>query len=98
MPGQYILSLMNFITSNEENFHTDSSKTILILGISTTFIDQMPTHFVVKKGTFYAGIKMCNFLPPSLTILKNDKVKFKATLRKYIQCTVLFLCRQIHYM
>ena len=37
-----------------------------------------------QKSTFYAGIKIFNSLPSSLTILKNDKAKFKATLRKYL--------------
>jgi len=27
---------------------------------------------------------MFNSLPPSVTILKNDKAKFRATLRKYL--------------
>jgi hypothetical protein len=38
----------------------------------------MPTYLVLKKGTFYAGIKNFNTLPPSVTILENDKAKFKA--------------------
>jgi len=36
-----------------------------------------------QKSTFYAGIKIFNSLPPSVTILKNDKAKFKAAFRKY---------------
>ena len=32
----------------------------------------------VQKSTFYAGIKIFNSLPPSVTILENDKAKFKA--------------------
>jgi hypothetical protein len=83
IPGQYILSLMNFIINNEENFHTVLSTTMLIQGIRTIFIYQIPTHLVFKKSTFYAGIKIFNSLPSSQTILKNDKAKFKATLRKH---------------
>ena len=37
-----------------------------------------------QKSTFYAGIKFFNSLPPSLTILENNKAKFKAALRKYL--------------
>ena len=37
-----------------------------------------------KKRTFYAGIKIFNSLPPSLTILKNDKAKFQAAFRKFL--------------
>ena len=36
----------------------------------------------VQKSTFYAGLKIFNSLPPSMTILKNDKAKFTAALRK----------------
>jgi len=44
----------------------------------------MPTHLVLKKSTFYTGIKIFNSLPRNLTILKNEKAKFKAALRKYL--------------
>jgi len=44
----------------------------------------MPNYLVFKQGTFYAGIKIFNSLPPSVTILKNDKAKYKAALRKYL--------------
>jgi len=37
-----------------------------------------------SKGTLYAGIRIFNVLPPSLTFLKNDKAKFKAALRRYL--------------
>jgi len=43
---------------------------------------QMPTYLFQKKSTFYAGIKIFNSLPLSVTILKNSKAKFKADLRK----------------
>jgi len=37
-----------------------------------------------KKSAFYASNKIFNNLPPSLTILKNNKGKFKAAWRKYL--------------
>jgi hypothetical protein len=33
---------------------------------------------------FYAGMKAFNSLPHILTILKNEKAKFKVALRKYL--------------
>jgi hypothetical protein len=42
------------------------------------------TSFIFKKNTFYAAIKIFSMLPPSVTTLKNDKAKFKAALRKYL--------------
>jgi hypothetical protein len=43
----------------------------------------MPTY-CFQKSTFYDGIKIFNSLPPSVTVLKNEKAKFQAALRKYI--------------
>jgi hypothetical protein len=43
----------------------------------------MPNHHVFKKSTFCAGTKIFNNLSHSLIILKNDKAKLKATLKKY---------------
>jgi len=37
-----------------------------------------------QKSTFYAGIKIFSSLPCNLTILKNEKAKFKSALRKYL--------------
>ena len=37
-----------------------------------------------QKSKFYAGIKIFNNLPPSVTILKNDKAKFKTAIRRYL--------------
>jgi hypothetical protein len=37
-----------------------------------------------QKSTFSAGIKILNSLSFSVTILKNDKAKFQADLRKYL--------------
>jgi len=48
------------------------------------FKDQMPTCLILKKNTFYAGIKIFNSLPRRVTILKNNKAKFKAALRKFL--------------
>jgi len=39
---------------------------------------------VFQKNTFYAGAKVLNILPRNLTILKNEKTKFKLALRTYL--------------
>jgi hypothetical protein len=54
--------------------------TILIQGISTIFTDQMPVYLVFKKYIPFC-IKIFDILPYSLTILKNEKAKFKLTLK-----------------
>jgi hypothetical protein len=58
----------------------------------------MPNYLVLKKSTFSAGTNIFN----SMKILKIEKVKFKATLRKYL-CTHFgysvdeFLCVKMMY-
>jgi hypothetical protein len=42
------------------------------------------SFLVFKKSTFYAGIKIFNSLPSSVTVLKNDKTKSRAALKKYL--------------
>ena len=49
IPCRYMFSLINFIVSNQEHFQTNLSLQILTQGISTIFIDQMPTSPVFKK-------------------------------------------------
>jgi len=65
---------MNFIIYNKEKFQTTSCVHSVKQRISIIFLDQMPTHIVLKKNTFHAGIKIFN----SETILKKDKAKFNA--------------------
>jgi hypothetical protein len=45
----------------------------------TIYIEQMPTYLAFKKSTFCAGIRISNRLPCSLTVLNDDKEKFKTT-------------------
>jgi len=75
-------SIKNFIINNQEIFQTNSS----IHNINTR--NKLHLHRpnaslpCFQKSTFYTGIKIFNSLPPGVTILKNDKAKFKSTLRK----------------
>jgi len=50
-----------------------------------------------QTSTFYASIKIFNILPPSVTILKNDRTKFKAALRKYLH-THSFYSADVFYV
>jgi hypothetical protein len=75
---------MSLIINNQEIFQTNSS----VHNINT--VNKHHHHrpnanlSCVQKSTFYAGIKIVNSLPLGVTILKNDKAKFRAALRKYI--------------
>ena len=74
---------MSFSISNQEILQTNS----FIHNINTRnnhHHHHRPNAnpYCFQKSTFYAGIKIFNGLPPIVTILKNDKAKFKAALRK----------------
>jgi hypothetical protein len=99
IPCQYILSLMSFNISNQEILQTNS----FIHNITTRnkHHHRRPNAnlYCFKKSTFYAGIKIFNGLPPSVTVLKNDKAKFKAALRKCLHTQLsyyvdeFFMCK-----
>jgi len=92
--------LMSFIIINQENFKTNAP--VHTINTRNKNHHCRPNFNVsdVQKSTFYAGIKIFNSLPPSMTILKNNKAKFKAALRKYLRgtYTLLLLCRLIFYV
>jgi hypothetical protein len=80
-------SIMNFIINNQEIFQTNSS----LHNINTRNKLHLHNLSCFQKGTFYAGIKIFNSLPPSVTNLKNDKAKFKTTLRKNLHTSSFYL-------
>jgi hypothetical protein len=60
----------------------------------------MPTYLVFKS-IIYAGIKIFSTVSHvvcSLTILKNDKAKFKAALRKYLNTHTFYRVDEAFYM
>jgi hypothetical protein len=84
VPSQYIFSLINFVTNNPEIFQTNSS--LHNINTRNTHHLHRPNANIscFQKSTFYAGIKIFSNLTPGVTILKNDKAKFKAALGKYL--------------
>jgi hypothetical protein len=75
---------MNFIVNDEENVQTN---------LSLHSIDISNKHHLYRlnanlscfhKSTFYAGIRIFNSLPRSLTTLGNEEAQFKVALRSYL--------------
>ena len=58
------------------------SYTVQIQGTSIVFIDKIPIYLVFKK-VHSMLTNIFNSLPPSVTIFRNDKAKYKAASRKY---------------
>jgi hypothetical protein len=84
IPCQYIFSLLYFIVGNQENFQTQSS----IHNINTRnehFLNRQNSSLsCFQKKCFCAGVGIFGSVPCSLTILKNEKAKFKIALIKYL--------------
>jgi hypothetical protein len=79
VPCKSILSLMNFIVSNQEIFQTNSS----IDSIKIRNKHDLHRPILLLKKYICAGMKIFSNLPRSLTNLKNEKAKFKVAIRKY---------------
>jgi hypothetical protein len=94
LPRQFTLSLINSTIDKQEYFQTNPS----IKNINT----RNKHHFYrpnvnissFQKSKFYAGIKIFNTLPSSMTVLKNHKTKFKAALRKYLYTQLFYSVRE----
>ena len=73
---------MNLIVGKQDNFQTNPSNHIINTQNEHHLHRPNANLFYFQKCTFYAGIEIFNILLYSLTILKNEKAKFKAGLRK----------------
>jgi hypothetical protein len=75
---------MKCIISNKENFQINPSVHNIDIRNKHHFHRPNANPSCYQQNTFYAGLKVFNVLPPSVTILKNDKVKFRAAYRQYL--------------
>jgi len=74
---------MSFIINNQEMFQTNSSIHNMTTRNKKNIIDQIPTYLFSKKYSLH-WYKHFNSLPHNVTIFKNDKAKFKESLRKHL--------------
>jgi hypothetical protein len=82
VPCQYVLPLMNFIISNKENVQTNSSRHSIIM--SNHHLDRPNANLSCFQRLHSMLTKSFTSLPPSVIVLKNNKARFKAALRKYL--------------
>jgi hypothetical protein len=82
VPSQYIYSLINFFVNNQENFQTNSSIHNINMRNKHQLHRLTANVSCFQKNAFYSGIRISNSLPRSITNLKNEKTKFKVTLKK----------------
>ena len=75
IPCQYILSLMSFIINNQETFKTNSS----VLSVNTRnkhHLHRQNANLPCCQKVHSVLAKVFNILPPSVTVIKNDKAIF----------------------
>jgi hypothetical protein len=81
---EYIFSLLLFIVNNQEHFHTNST----VHSVNTRNTNELHRPIsnlsCVQESAYYAGIKMFNSLPSSLTSLIHKKKHFKVALKRYL--------------
>ena len=82
---------------NQEKLQANSSVHNINTKIVHHFHRPVASLSCFQKGTFYSGIKIFNSLPRNITSLRNEKTKFRMTLKKFI-CALLLLCGWIFRM
>jgi hypothetical protein len=84
IPCQYIQSILNFVVNNHETFQTN----LEIHNINTRNKHHLhrpnANLSCFQKSAHYAGIRIFNRLPLCLSVLTNDKAKFKKAVQKYL--------------
>jgi hypothetical protein len=85
IPCVYLLSLMTFVVNNYDKFFTN--KSIHAFGTRSNDHIHIPASRLLsyQRGAYYSSAQLFNILPTSITTLKNDKMRFRLVLRKYLQ-------------
>jgi hypothetical protein len=84
IPCQYILLLLNVVVNNQEIFQTNSSIHSINIRNKQHLHRANANLSCFQKGAFYAGIRIFDIVPCSLSVLINDKAKCKLALKKYL--------------
>jgi hypothetical protein len=74
--GEYTVSLMNFITNNEEHFQTNAD----VHSVNTRhkhYLHKPTANLLCIQKSSYAGIKIFNNMPYDLRSLLNEKYDLK---------------------
>jgi hypothetical protein len=82
----YIYSLLCFVVDNVDQYyfvsdiHDRNIRQVLNLKLY-----QLPTHLsLYKKGSYYIGFKLFNYLPSNLKKLYKDAKQFKLKLKEFL--------------
>ena len=84
VPSQYILSVLLFLTKNEDQFMTNSQMHKITTRQTFDLYVPAANLTIYQKGVYYQGIKIYNHLPKTIKDLFGDKNKFKLALERYL--------------
>jgi hypothetical protein len=84
-PFEYMYSLINFITNNEEFFQTNADVHSVNTRRKHCLHKPIANLSYFQKGAYYAGIMIFNGLPSDLKGLMNEKAQFKIALKQYLK-------------
>jgi hypothetical protein len=98
LPCEYIFSLLNFITNNEEHFQNIAN----VYSVNTKYRHylhkQTANLSCFQKSAYYAGIKIFSNLPCELRSRMNEKALFKTALKQYLHTHTFTLLMNTHYL
>jgi hypothetical protein len=81
LPCEYIFSLINFITNNEEHFQTNAD----VHSVNTRHKDYIykpaANLSCFQKSTYYAGIRIFSCFPSDLKSLMKEKARLQTALK-----------------
>jgi hypothetical protein len=89
--SQYILSLLTFVSNNEEQYFANSE----IHNINTRHTSNLhlPTaHLnIYQKGVYYSGIKIFSSLPSDIKTCSDNQRTFKKAVKKFYTKLLLLI-------
>jgi len=82
--SQYILSLLLFVVNNIDEFTINSDVHSINTRHRTDLHHPLTKLTKYKKGVYYSGIKIFNYLPQSIKKLSWNMKNFKLDLKRFL--------------
>ena len=82
--SQYILSILLFVVNNTDKFTINSDVHSITARHRSDLQPPLTRLAKHKKGIYYSGIKIFNYLPQNIKNLFRNVKKFKLTLKRFL--------------
>ena len=94
VPSQCIISVLLFLTKNEDQFMTNSQMHKITTRQNFDLYIPAAILTIYQKGVYYQGIKFYNHLPKTIKDLSGDTNKFKLALKRYLLCKYFYSLKE----